>query len=46
MNITNEVKLTKKQKLVMILMGVTATLTQGARVQGMIKANTAAAEPK
>ena len=35
-----EVKITKKQKLAMILMGVTATLTQGARVQGMMKANT------
>jgi hypothetical protein len=33
MNMT-EVKITKKQKLAMILMGVTATLTQGARVQG------------
>ena len=31
---TTEVKITKKQKLAMILMGITATLTQGARVQG------------
>ena len=29
-----DIKITKKQKLAMILMGVTATLTQGARVQG------------
>jgi hypothetical protein len=46
MNMT-EVKITKKQKLAMILMGVTATLTQGARVQGMIQANNVAlAQPK
>jgi hypothetical protein len=31
-----DIKITKKQKLAMILMGVTATLTQGARVQGSL----------
>lgn len=31
---TTDLKITKKQKLVMVLMGVTATLTQGARIQG------------
>ncbi len=43
-----EVRITKKQKLVMILMGVTATLTQGARIQGMIQSanNAAMAQPK
>ena len=43
---TSDIKITKKQKLAMILMGVTATLTQGARVQGMIQSNTAAAATK
>jgi hypothetical protein len=37
-----EVKITKKQKMVMILMGITATLTQGARIQGMMAANSVA----
>ena len=36
---TTEVRITKKQKLAMIIMGVTATLTQAAQQQGMIKAN-------
>ena len=41
-----EVRITKKQKLVMILMGVTATLTQGAHIQGMMANNAAMAQPK
>jgi hypothetical protein len=36
---TTEVRITKKQKLAMIIMGVSATLTQAAQVHGMIKAN-------
>jgi hypothetical protein len=36
---TTEVRITKKQKLAMIIMGVTATLAQGAQLQGMMKVN-------
>ena len=36
---TTEGRITKKQKLAMIIMGMTATLTQAAQLQGMIKAN-------
>ena len=43
---TTEVKITKKQKLAMILMGITATLTQGARVQGMLQKANAVVAPK
>ena len=42
-SMNTDIKITKKQKLAMILMGVTATLTQGARVQGMLQQNNVAA---
>lgn len=32
-------RITKKQKLAMIIMGVTATLAKGAQIQGMMKVN-------
>jgi hypothetical protein len=39
MNFSENNKISKKQKLAMIILGMTATLAQGARIQSMIHTN-------